>query len=667
MVDLRGRPRSSNVEDRRTPTSTPYTLDGNSLLGDMTIKGGEGADTLRGGAADDIVLDTIIQHEGFSPTPYWDVNHWRIGYGSDTWTDASGKVHTVTKNTDAVTREDAFRDLRRRVPEFQRDGIIKYVGQQAWNQLSPETKAAVTSLAYNYGSIEDLPSLKRAIVSAQPEQIAAAIKARGSDNGGINKNRRTREAAMVAPLEPVLPPPPNRSETALGAIQALTGRDFPTATAYAPQGAPLQASPLAAGAVTVGAPPALPAPPPRAGMAIPVPPGSAIDVPSMRAAEVPPGRAMPPPPALPAVEPMIPTQLARDEYVPQGNFVRPEGKAADLPGAPPPLEDSSRIDLAQILDDYAGTYDPLLTRPGEAGSFDPVDDPNRIRLQNRWFAETGAPGNGKFVWEEPKSSPGNWAVITDAPPSDAPPIGRGAQLMQDYGFEERNLTPMGPWASPPLPPDTYLSPGGVPVYRPSIEKTNAPYTGPSLEELAAGDAEIPALPSPPPLPGMPKTGLLPTNFDAKYPFGMPPDTSRLTPGQELSVPPGPPTIPNTGWFAPRAAPPPLPRRRPDVPQAPFPGMPPLEVANENGSVPRQQQSLFDAIAAGIPKLNAQVNDMASRPLRSLLFGYNGGANDSGGSRPSRGNPSVTSITGNQLYYSGDEGMNEVVKLLSGRH
>lgn len=185
---------------------------------------------------DSLTLSSIIQHEGFSATPYWDRNAYRIGYGSDTWTDGNGRVHKVTKDTAPVSQEDAYRDLTRRVPEFQREGVIKYVGEQAWNQLAPETKAAVTSLAYNYGSLSELPSLRKAIQSAQPGEIAAAIKARATDNGGINRNRRLKEAAMVAPLAPVVPGPPNRTN-ALQAINDAVPAMAPAspATAYAPQ------------------------------------------------------------------------------------------------------------------------------------------------------------------------------------------------------------------------------------------------------------------------------------------------------------------------------------------------------------------------------------------------------------------------------------------------
>lgn len=144
----------------------------------------------------DITSQLIRDREGYRSTPYWDVNAWRVGYGSDTLTDADGTIRSVTKNS-RTTREDAERDLARRIPEFQRDGIIAYVGQDAWNSLGEGAKAAVTSLAYNYGGLGKLPSLQKAIRSGNNDTIAQAILARGADNDGVNDERRRAEAAIV--------------------------------------------------------------------------------------------------------------------------------------------------------------------------------------------------------------------------------------------------------------------------------------------------------------------------------------------------------------------------------------------------------------------------------------------------------------------------------------
>lgn len=157
----------------------------------------------------DLTTEIIREHEGFRSTPYWDVNNWRIGYGSDTITLSDGSVKRLSSDPNdkpdlRVTREDAERDLARRIPEFQQDGVIAYVGQDAWDALTAEAKAAVTSLAYNYGGLGELPSLRKAIKTGDMTKVANAIEARSTDNDGVNSKRRKAEAALVAG-HPVVP------------------------------------------------------------------------------------------------------------------------------------------------------------------------------------------------------------------------------------------------------------------------------------------------------------------------------------------------------------------------------------------------------------------------------------------------------------------------------
>lgn len=134
--------------------------------------------------------------EGFSPTPYWDVNAYRAGYGSDTVTLESGAIVPVTQRT-VVTRADADRDLARRIDDFQQDGVIRFVGQDAWDALAPEVQAALTSISYNYGGIGDLPSLQQAIRSGDQGAIADAVAKRAGDNSGVNRTRRNAEADII--------------------------------------------------------------------------------------------------------------------------------------------------------------------------------------------------------------------------------------------------------------------------------------------------------------------------------------------------------------------------------------------------------------------------------------------------------------------------------------
>ncbi|KSV79565.1 hypothetical protein N185_00100 [Sinorhizobium sp. GW3] len=142
-------------------------------------------------AGESAAAQMVKGFEGFIAKAKWDENAFRVGFGSDTVTRANGQIEKVTKDT-IVTLADAQRDLERRLVEFQ-DGIQKAIGVDTWNSLNEAQQAALTSIAYNYGSLPK--RIVRAIEGGGgAESIANAISALGSDNGGINKRRRNEEA-----------------------------------------------------------------------------------------------------------------------------------------------------------------------------------------------------------------------------------------------------------------------------------------------------------------------------------------------------------------------------------------------------------------------------------------------------------------------------------------
>lgn len=142
-------------------------------------------------AGESAAAQMVKGFESFISKAKWDVNAYRVGFGSDTVTRANGAIEKVTKDT-IVTLEDAQRDLSRRLVEFQ-DGIQAAIGADTWRSLNDAQQAALTSIAYNYGSLP-----KRIVEAIQngggPEAVAKAISALGADNGGINRNRRQQEA-----------------------------------------------------------------------------------------------------------------------------------------------------------------------------------------------------------------------------------------------------------------------------------------------------------------------------------------------------------------------------------------------------------------------------------------------------------------------------------------
>lgn len=148
---------------------------------------------LEGASAKEKTLSLLRKHEGFRSKAYWDVNAWRTGYGSDTYTDARGKIHKVTKNT-VVSKEDAERDLMRRSEIFANQARKKS-GAKNWDKLPDDTKAALTSVAYNYGSLPDRVS--SAVKTGDIDKVSQSVRSLQVHNGGVNRNRRNHEADLI--------------------------------------------------------------------------------------------------------------------------------------------------------------------------------------------------------------------------------------------------------------------------------------------------------------------------------------------------------------------------------------------------------------------------------------------------------------------------------------
>ncbi|MEI6358789.1 MAG: hypothetical protein WCO50_00500 [Synechococcus sp. ELA619] len=145
-----------------------------------------------GGGAQQRTMQLLRQFEGYRSTPYWDVNAYRVGYGTDTTTDASGRVARVTPST-RVDRAGAERDLLRRSGEFL-STVQRQIGA-VFNSLSEGAKAALGSVAYNYGSLPS--SVVRAAKTGNVGSISTAIRGLEGDNNGINASRRRQEAAIA--------------------------------------------------------------------------------------------------------------------------------------------------------------------------------------------------------------------------------------------------------------------------------------------------------------------------------------------------------------------------------------------------------------------------------------------------------------------------------------
>ncbi|ARB05705.1 tail tape measure protein [Synechococcus virus S-ESS1] len=137
----------------------------------------------------------LREFEGFRSTPYYDVNAFRTGFGSDTITLADGTIKKVTEGM-RVSVADANRDLIRRIETEFAPSVARTAGADRFASFSPQQQAALISIAYNYGSIPD--RIAEAVRTGTDQQIAAAIRSLGGDNNGVNRNRRNQEAALFA-------------------------------------------------------------------------------------------------------------------------------------------------------------------------------------------------------------------------------------------------------------------------------------------------------------------------------------------------------------------------------------------------------------------------------------------------------------------------------------
>jgi len=117
----------------------------------------------------------------------------RVGYWSDTVTDAYGRVSKVVAGTTS-TIEEANRDLAYRIAKAQQ--IVKNsIGEELFRGLDEKQQTALDSIVYNYGNLPDRVA-KVIKAGGSRGQVAQAISDLGTDNKGINQKRRNMEAEL---------------------------------------------------------------------------------------------------------------------------------------------------------------------------------------------------------------------------------------------------------------------------------------------------------------------------------------------------------------------------------------------------------------------------------------------------------------------------------------
>ncbi|MDO6587327.1 hypothetical protein Q4543_17585 [Salipiger sp. 1_MG-2023] len=173
-------------------------LDISGALGGMFDgAGGVFSDWINRAEGMDSAKSLIRAREGFRSEPYWDVNHYRAGYGSDTTTDAQGNVSAVTQGV-SVSFEDAERDLQRRITDYF-NTMIDQLGFDRFNEMTGAQQGAMASLLHNYGAGEfqqggDLGGVLDALQNGNDQLVSQRIAELGAHNGGVNMSRRREEA-----------------------------------------------------------------------------------------------------------------------------------------------------------------------------------------------------------------------------------------------------------------------------------------------------------------------------------------------------------------------------------------------------------------------------------------------------------------------------------------
>jgi len=155
---------------------------------DFAFDGSSGATTPgKPGTTPGSAVSLIRSEEGFQARPYWDVDAYRVGYGSDTITLPDGSVRKTTPGM-KISRDDAERDLSRRLGQFAASANRDTGG--AFAALPEAAKTGLLSVAYNYGSLPS--SIVDAVKSGNVETIAGAVSKLSA-----NPKRRQREAAII--------------------------------------------------------------------------------------------------------------------------------------------------------------------------------------------------------------------------------------------------------------------------------------------------------------------------------------------------------------------------------------------------------------------------------------------------------------------------------------
>jgi GH24 family phage-related lysozyme (muramidase) len=156
-----------------------------------------------------IATQYISKKEGYQPKATWDVNAYRLGYGTgkildngtlrDVRPDKAYYERTKEKqpaNGDRTTEQDALKVLEHEIRTTYRAAVVgtsdTKITEADWNALNDRQRAACVSYVYNCGSFKGYPNIPNAIKSKN--YIAAA---NGILNGPIQGKDAVTEDILV--------------------------------------------------------------------------------------------------------------------------------------------------------------------------------------------------------------------------------------------------------------------------------------------------------------------------------------------------------------------------------------------------------------------------------------------------------------------------------------
>jgi GH24 family phage-related lysozyme (muramidase)/uncharacterized protein (DUF2345 family) len=178
--------------------SSGYTSQDESGSSSTSMLGADPSTTFMESANASMDLLTLIKSfEGFSQYPYEDFGQWSIGYGS-----FAGSTNQPPKISGPISEEEATGLLAQQVQKFINNvETINQIGNYNWSQ---ESKDALTSFAYNIGSINELTANGTRDNRTIANKILDYVSAAGVPLSGLVTRRKIEREKFLNGLAGIL-------------------------------------------------------------------------------------------------------------------------------------------------------------------------------------------------------------------------------------------------------------------------------------------------------------------------------------------------------------------------------------------------------------------------------------------------------------------------------